>query len=102
MGEEFRISIDEFEGHPFVSMRIWAPVMGGPMGPVRGKTMSVRVRELDDVIEALSEARSILEGDGARREQQQQQPRRGQRPDSGPAHPPARQPSTDFDEFGDR
>ena len=43
-------------------MRIWAPVMGGPMGPVRGKTMTVRVRELADVIAALQQAKAILDG----------------------------------------
>ena len=61
-GEELRVSIDEYEGHKYVSLRVWAPVMGGPMGPVKNKGLSVRVRELADVADALRQAADILDG----------------------------------------
>src|SRR5689334_143522 len=62
-GEELRVSLDEFEGHPFVSLRVWAPGPTGELWPVRGKGVSVRVRELLDVADALREAADLAGGE---------------------------------------
>ncbi len=57
--EELRVSLDEYEGHPFVSLRMWARAADGPWLPVRGKGCTVRLRELEAVADALREAIGI-------------------------------------------
>jgi Transcriptional Coactivator p15 (PC4) len=59
--EELRIALDEFEGRPYVALRLWAQGSDGGFWPVRGKGLSVRVKELDDVIAALGQARDLLD-----------------------------------------
>jgi hypothetical protein len=54
--EELRVSLDEYEEHPFVSIRVWAQGRDGQWWPVRGKGVTVRVRELGQVINALGRA----------------------------------------------
>ncbi len=57
--EELRVSLDEYEGHPFVSLRVWARATDGPWLPVAGKGCSVRLRELAEVADALREAINV-------------------------------------------
>jgi hypothetical protein len=54
--EQLRVSLDEFQGHAFVNVRVWAQDRNGGWWPVRGKGVSVRIRELNQVIEALIQA----------------------------------------------
>ncbi len=50
--EELRITLDTFEGHAFVGLRLWAQGSDGNFYPSR-KGVSVRVGELVGVIKAL-------------------------------------------------
>lgn len=56
-GEELRVSLDEYEGRPFLSIRVWR---NGYPDPKRGVT--IRIRELadfaDGVAAALEEAKA--------------------------------------------
>jgi|SRR5690606_7596979 len=66
--EELRISLDEFEpdnGRPskYVSARIWY-LTGEEWRPTK-KGVTVRARELDAVIVALTKARDAMNGKGA-------------------------------------
>ena len=65
--EELRLSLAEFEGKPFISVRVWAQNRDGAFWPVAKKGCSIRIRELDAVIEALSDARRILDEEAAPR-----------------------------------
>jgi hypothetical protein len=62
-GEELRVSLAEFNGHPFVSLRVWAPGQDGQLWPVRGKGISVKLREVAGLAEALAAVAGQL-GDG--------------------------------------
>ncbi len=55
-GEELRANLDEFNGHPFLALRIWQKGQDGVWWPVKGKGISIRIRELEDVAEALRQA----------------------------------------------
>ena len=59
--EELRISLDEYEGRPYVSVRVWARGTGGSWWPVKAKGLSIRLREIDDVIEALAQAADMTD-----------------------------------------
>ncbi|MEM8971055.1 MAG: transcriptional coactivator p15/PC4 family protein [Pseudomonadota bacterium] len=60
--EELRISIDEFKGFPFINLRIWAKGDDGWVPTKKGAT--IRRRELQEVITALSRAEATLNGEG--------------------------------------
>ena len=54
--EEVRIDLTEYQGHDLVSARVWAPSDGtGVKVPTR-KGLTLNVRLLPDLIEALQEA----------------------------------------------
>lgn len=58
--EELRINLAEYNGRPFIGLRIWAKGSDGNFWPVKGKGLSIRVAEIDEVIDALGQAREIL------------------------------------------
>src|SRR4051794_10048858 len=55
-GEQLRVTLAEYEGHPYVSLRVFAPGLDGQLWPVRGKGCSVRIRECRAVADALVDA----------------------------------------------
>jgi hypothetical protein len=57
--EELRVALAEYEGHPYISLRVWAPGADGRPRPVRGKGCSIRIREVADVIGALRRAAEL-------------------------------------------
>jgi hypothetical protein len=59
-GEELRINLAEYDGRPYLALRIWARGSDGNLWPVKGKGGSIRVAEIDEVIDALNRAREIL------------------------------------------
>ena len=60
--EELRVSLAEYLGHPYVSIRVWALGNDGQFWPVKGKGVSVRMKELIDVAKSLTLALSLVEG----------------------------------------
>lgn len=65
-GTEFRVTLREFNGHPFATIGPWAPGADGrSWWPVRGKTATVRVAELRAAAVALARAAHAILGDAA-------------------------------------
>jgi hypothetical protein len=60
---ELRVSLAEYQGRPYVSLRVWEPGAYDPGLYPTQKGVSVRTSELDHVISALEHAKSILEGE---------------------------------------
>lgn len=65
-GEELRITLDEYEGRPYVAVRVWAMGQDGGWWPTK-KGCSVRVRELSEVATALMRASDLVNGPPVRR-----------------------------------
>jgi hypothetical protein len=59
--EQLRISLDEFNGHPYVAVRVFARGQDGSWWPVRGKGLGIRLRELAEVAEALKRAEDLAD-----------------------------------------
>lgn len=74
---ELRIALSEYQGHQYISFRVWEPGAYDPGLYPTQKGVSVRTSELDHVISALEHAKSILDGERPRED------RRGE----GPAEP---------------
>ena len=53
--EEIRINWSEFEGHPFLSIRMWKRYDDGTWWPDK-RGIAIRVRELPDLVVAMAEA----------------------------------------------
>jgi hypothetical protein len=60
-GEELRVNLAEYEGHPYLSLRVWAPGQDGQLWPVRGKGLTVKLREVAGLAYALTEVAGQLE-----------------------------------------
>ncbi len=60
-GEELRVSLDEYEGRPYISLRVWSVASDGSWWPTK-KGCSVRIREISEVARALMVARDLIEG----------------------------------------
>lgn len=52
-GQELRVTLAEYEGHPFISLRLWERDQAGTWWPIRGKGCSVRMSEAAELAEAL-------------------------------------------------
>jgi hypothetical protein len=52
-GVEMRVSRAEYQGRPFVSLRVWERDQAGAWWPVKGKGCSVRMNEVGELAEAL-------------------------------------------------
>ena len=103
-GVELRATLAEFEGHPYISLRVWEPGDGGELWPCKGKGLSIRLREVDGLVEALREGAALArEGGGDTRAAPSggtgTRPRGGQ-PGGQRSTLPAAQHDADFDEFG--
>ena len=63
-GEELRVNLAEYEGHPYVSLRVWAPGPDGQLLPVKGKGLSVKLREVAGLAEVLGQLAADLPQQG--------------------------------------
>lgn len=64
---EMRVSLAEFEGRPYVSLRLWERDRGGGWWPVKGKGCSIRISEapeLSAVLARLSPQAALCEPAG--------------------------------------
>jgi hypothetical protein len=53
-GVELRVKLDTYEGHKFVSLRVWDRGRDGKFWPCPGKGCSVRLSEAGELAEALA------------------------------------------------
>ena len=96
--EELRLGLDNFEGHDYVSLRLWARGDDGSWWPTR-KGCSIRLAECAGLAEALAGVAAERTGGEPRRPPG---PTR-QRPDQGrPVSAAKPRRAEGFDEFADR
>jgi hypothetical protein len=53
-GAEMRVNLSEYQGKPFVSLRLWERDQDGAWWPVKGKGCSVRMNEAGELAEVLA------------------------------------------------
>jgi hypothetical protein len=53
-GVEMRVNLAEYQGKPFISLRLWERNQSGEWWPVKGKGCSIRICEAGDLAEALN------------------------------------------------
>ena len=102
--EQIRVNWSEFEGKPFVSLRLWKRGDDGRWWPDGKRGMSVRIRELPDLAAAIAEALDLAEAN--QRHWREQQASRPAPPMPGrrvmdPATLPPANGSEAFDEFAE-
>jgi len=67
--QELRVVLDEYQGHRYIAIRLWQRDGRGGWWPVKGKGVSIRLREAEGVAVALDralalEAETASRGDG--------------------------------------
>jgi hypothetical protein len=98
--EEIRVNWAEYEGKPYLSLRLWKRGDDGGWWPDGKRGMSVRIRELPDLAAAIAEALDLAEA--SQRQWREQQARRPAAPMPGRRVDPATLPlpsQQHFDEF---
>ena len=55
-GTVLRVAWRTFEGKPFATIAVWERGTGGAWWPMKGRAVTVRVRELGEVLEGLVKA----------------------------------------------
>jgi Transcriptional Coactivator p15 (PC4) len=88
-GEELRVNWSTYEGKPFLSIRQWNQNDDGQWWPDKARGVTIRIRELSDFAEALSQALDLAQEAASHHRQQRPAPDRR----------PARAAAQDFDEF---
>ena len=64
--DELRVSLDAFEGHPYISIRLWMlDRRSGAWWPTK-KGLSIRMREAGDVADAIREALRLADAEEGR------------------------------------
>lgn len=58
--EELRVTLAEFNGNPYIALRVWRADRFGQWWPVKGKGCSIRVGELAELIDSLINAWNML------------------------------------------
>ena len=103
---ELRVDLDEYEGHAYVSLRVWTRGPDDGWYPTR-KGCSVRLSEADEVAAALVEGARLaslpparLPGKAPAGATPRGRPGRGGRPASAGAPAASSPHDPDFDEFG--
>ena len=99
--EELRLSLDAYEGRPFLNLRIWTrdPAGRGWWPSKRGVTF--KLRELADVAEALAEALDLMAEHQAPRPLGPGPGPRRDRPAPPALLPPAQTDGGEFSEFSE-
>jgi hypothetical protein len=58
---EIRVNWSSYEGKPFVSLRLWTRNERGEWWPDRARGMSIRVKELPDLVDGIAAALDMAE-----------------------------------------
>jgi hypothetical protein len=81
--QELRLYLDEYQGKPYVSVRVWQRDWQGGWWPLKDKGTSIRLGEAEGIIDGLQDALDLV---GDFRAPARQQERRGdRRPERRPA-----------------
>lgn len=96
--EELRISWSCFEGHQFLNLRVWVADDHGGLWPDAKKGLSIKLRELADVADAIASALELAE-QAATRPKPPMPGRKAWDTESLPPVPPA--DAEVFDEFAE-
>jgi hypothetical protein len=59
--QELRVTLDEYNGHAFVSLRIWEQGRDGDWWPMKNRECSIRLSEVEGMISALCQVERIIE-----------------------------------------
>jgi len=101
--EQIRVNWSEYEGKPFLSIRMWKRGDDGQWWPDGKRGMSVRIRELPDLAAAIAEALDLAEAN--QRQWRESQANRPAPPMPGRRMDPATLPPAngqgEFDEFSE-
>lgn len=54
--QELRLFLDEYEGHAFLSLRLWQADQVGGWWPLKGKGISIRLSEAQGLAHAIEDA----------------------------------------------
>jgi hypothetical protein len=99
-GVEMRATLTEYEGNPYISLRVWEANRDGEWWPTR-RGCSVRISEAAELAEALADVAGLSPGGGTR--PGRLDPTRGPSAPWGSAVAEAKQPQAEgtgeFDEF---
>jgi hypothetical protein len=87
---EIRITWAEYQGNPYLAIRVWAEGHDGRLWPQKERGFSIRLRELPVVADAIAEALALADEHLTNRPQPAESPRES---------PPA--PRAEFDEFAE-
>jgi hypothetical protein len=71
---ELRISISQYQGNDYLSIRVWEPGAYDPGLYPTKKGVSIRISEIDHVLSALEHAREIVEGERPREDRRREGP----------------------------
>jgi Transcriptional Coactivator p15 (PC4) len=96
-GDELRVSLAEFNGFKFISLRVWERDRSGAWWPTK-KGASIRLRECGELAEVLAHVAGRIEGGERRGDRRQEGPPPAQRGSARP-RPPFESNRPDFDEF---
>jgi hypothetical protein len=100
--EEIRVNWSEYEGKPFVSIRMWKRGDDGQHWPDGKRGIAIRIRELPDLAAAIAAA--LDEAEATNRQWREHQANRPPSPMPGRRVEPATSPaasSLPFDEFSE-
>jgi hypothetical protein len=95
--EELRVAWCEYEGRPYLSLRQWNRDQQGQWWPDSKRGITVRLRELADVADAIAEALDLASEYQRSRPPEEGKGRRGYDPATLP--PATHQEQREFDEF---
>lgn len=59
--QELRVVLDEYQGHRYISVRLWQAGQDGAFWPLKGKGVSIRLGEAEGVAAALQQALGQVE-----------------------------------------
>lgn len=66
---ELRVNLATYEGRPYVSLRVWERGSDGQLWPQKGKGCSVRLNEIEGMVEALRQVGGMVAAPGPDRRQ---------------------------------
>jgi hypothetical protein len=107
---ELRVTLNEYNGHKFLSLRIWEQNQAGVFWPARGKGLSIRLGEAAELANVLRRVAALADDQGDQRPARADQARGPDRrqhqrqPDRSPRLPecdPSLPPGTYTDQYSD-